>query len=207
MFLTEARTVATLDHPHIVPVYDVGRTESGDFFVVSKLVDGSDLARELKRHCLDIAESVRIVSSIAAALHHAHQKGLVHRDVKPANILRDGSGNAYLADFGIAQSDEQLGLGPEYVGTPAYMSPEQISGASHRLDGRSDIFSLGVVLYELLSGKRPFRSDSQLELQQQVVSMEAKPLRQINDRIPRSSGTDLLESTGEERQRSLRHRR
>lgn len=184
MFLTEARSVASLDHPHIVPVYDVGRTDTGDFFVVSKLIEGSDLTTALQSRRFSIEETVELVKSIALALHHAHQRGLVHRDVKPANILIDGSGKAYLADFGIALSDDNLGHGPEYVGTPAYMSPEQITGSSHRLDGRSDIFSLGVVLYELLTGKRPFRSDSQLELQKQISSMEAKPLRQIDDTIP-----------------------
>ena len=105
-------------------------------------------------------EAAELVAKIADALHHAHKTGLVHRDVKPANILIDESGKPFLADFGLALRDEDLRFGAKYVGTPQYSSPEQVRGESHRVDGRSDVFSLGVVLYELLSGRRPFQSGS-----------------------------------------------
>lgn len=183
-FLAEARTVAQLDHPCIVPVYDSGQANNGEYFVVSKLIDGSDLASQIKSNPPSWSEAVAIVASIAEALHYAHTQGLVHRDVKPANILIDRQGRAYLADFGIALRDEELGEGPQYIGTFGYMSPEQVSGQGHHVDGRSDVFSLGVVLYELLTGKRPFRSSDPVDLMEQISSMEAKPPRQINDAIP-----------------------
>ena len=183
-YLNEARALAKMDHPAIIPIYDVGTTSEYPCYVVSKLVEGTDLQVLQQAETVPVEQVVKIVSRIADALHYAHKKGLVHRDVKPANILVDQQGEAYLADFGIALKDDDIGEGPEYVGTPIYMSPEQVSGTSHRLDGRSDIFSLGVVLYELLTGRRPFRSDSDIELKEQISSMEAKPLRQINDSIP-----------------------
>jgi serine/threonine protein kinase len=185
-YVNEARILASMDHPHIVPVYDVGRTEEGFCYVVSKYVDGCDLATKIHDKRPGFPESAALIATIAEAIHYAHTRGLIHRDIKPANILIDTSGKAFVADFGLALKYEDFGKNPGLTGTPAYMSPEQAGDEETLLDGRSDIFSLGVVLYELLTGRRPFRAESYAELKRQIISMEPRPPRQIDESIPKA---------------------
>ena len=184
-YLAEARIVASLDHGNIVPVYDVGQTEDGLCYVVSKYIDGIDLACRQKDKPLSHHEAAQLVAVVAEALHHAHRKGVVHRDIKPSNLLLDCNGKPYVADFGLALKEQDLGKGPHFAGTLVYMSPEQARGEGHRVNGCSDIFSLGVVLYELLARRWPFWADSQEDLLERIISFEPRPPRQVDETIPR----------------------
>ena len=184
-YLDEARALARLDHPNIVPVYDVGRLQGGLCYIVSKYVDGSGLAARLRCGRMTWREAAGLVADLAGALHYAHTRGLVHRDVKPANILIDGDGRPCLVDFGLALKDDDYGRAGAFAGTPRYMSPEQARGEGHRVDGRSDIFSLGIVFYEAMTGRRPFRGETRAAVLDEIISAEARPPRQIDDTIPR----------------------
>jgi serine/threonine protein kinase len=137
-----------LDHPHIVPVYELGQSEEFPFFLVTKYVDGNSLAERLNlKQIGDPLAVAKLIATIAEALQHAHEQGLVHRDVTPGNILIDSQGQPHLADFGLVLREEDVGNDSGYAGTAAYMSPEQAGGEGHLVDGRSDIFSLGIVFY------------------------------------------------------------
>jgi serine/threonine protein kinase/formylglycine-generating enzyme required for sulfatase activity len=184
-YLSEARNVAGLDHPNIVTVHDVGGTPEFLLFVVSKYVEGSDLRQRLKGQRPPVLEAAELTAVVAETLHFAHRQGLVHRDIKPGNILLDKNSKPYVADFGVALREENVGRGPRFAGTPAYMSPEQARGEGHRVDGRSDIFSLGIVFYELLTGRRPFSGQTRDEVLEQITTLAARPLRQWDDSIPK----------------------
>ncbi len=185
LYLKEARTVARLEHPNIVPVFEVGGNGDYPIYIVSKFIEGMDLAAHIKRRPPSNQQAASWINDLSQALRMAHSVGIVHRDIKPQNILVDLQNRVFLVDFGLALRDDEVGKRLPMGGTPAYMSPEQAKGEGHRVDGRSDIFSLGVVLYELLARHRPFHGDSSLELFEQIIELDPKPLRQWNDAIDR----------------------
>jgi len=159
-FAREARSLAKLNHPGIVSVFDFGHTEDGVYYFIMEFVDGTDLRRVIEGGQLDPGEALAVVPQICEALQYAHEEGIVHRDIKPENILLDKKGRVKIADFGLAklldrpQSANTLTQAGQRMGTPHYMAPEQIEGA-HKVDHRADIYSLGVVFYEMLTGELP----------------------------------------------------
>lgn len=160
-FEREAKMIALLEHPAIVPVYDFGEQE-GQPYIVMRYMAGGSLAERLNQGPLSYEDTAQLVSRLAPALDVAHKRGIIHRDLKPGNILFDQYGNSYLSDFGIArlvQSGVTTMTGESIVGTPAYMSPEQIQG-DKSIDGRSDIYAMGVLIYQMLTGEAPYRADT-----------------------------------------------
>jgi tRNA A-37 threonylcarbamoyl transferase component Bud32 len=179
-FEREAKTIAMLEHPVIVPVYDVGEEDGQPYFVMRYMTGGS-LSERIKNGALSVAEAARIIDTIAPGLDDAHSKGIIHRDLKPGNILFYNHNKPYIADFGIAKfSQSQTNMtGSAIVGTPAYISPEQAQGEA--IDGRSDIYALGIIVYEMLSGQAPYHATTPMAV---VVKHITDPIPHILDVKP-----------------------
>lgn len=185
-FLAEAKALGRLDHPNIVRVYNVDEAE-GTVYIAMEFIEGESLTDVMQGKKFSPEEIAKIGATVADALDYAHQKGIVHRDVKPSNILIRPDGRLKITDFGIARIEDPTGhqqtQAGEILGTPAYMSPEQVE--SHPVDGRSDLFSLGIILYELSTGARPFKGESLAGIFNSIIKETPGQIPELNPAIPR----------------------
>jgi serine/threonine-protein kinase len=186
-FVQEVKSVALLDHPNIVPVFEFGEND-GRLFFSMPFVTGETLADRLKRGPLPIRSASRMMVKIAKAIQHAHREGVTHRDLKPGNILIDDERNPFVTDFGLAMPSRdslRITRTGAVIGTPAFMSPEQAGGKTKQIGPASDVYSLGGILYNAVTGQPPFSAPTAMEMMLKVLEQEPEPPRSINDRVPR----------------------
>src|SRR5437879_392209 len=190
-FLREAEAVAGLRHPNIVQVYEAGDVDGQSYFTM-ELVEGGSLAQQIQGVPQPVRKAAALAATLADAVHVAHQSGIVHRDLKPANILLTADGTPKVTDFGLArrlQGGGSLTLSGVPMGTPSYMAPEQAQGQRDAAGPAADVYALGAILYELLTGRPPFRAATAVETLQQVISQEPAPPSRLNNKVPRDLET------------------
>ena len=186
-FQNEAEAVALLDHPGIVPIYEIGEDDGQKYFSM-KLVRGGSLAERLATYKDDPKAASSLLAEVAEAVHHAHVRGILHRDLKPANILIDTEGHGQITDFGLAkrvEADAEMTASGAILGTPAYMAPEQATGRRGTITTATDVYGLGSVLYALLTGQAPFAGDSVVDTLTMVKEQPPAPPRKLNAKVPR----------------------
>jgi WD40 repeat protein len=187
-FRAEGEAIASLDHPHILPIYETGEIDATPFYSM-RLVSGGTLRECVADFHVQPRRSAKLIATVAHAVHHAHERGILHRDLKPGNILMDGAERTpFVSDFGLAKwlgRNNRLTIGPSALGTPHYIAPEQAAGASVDLTTAADVYSLGAILYELLTGRPPFIADTPLETLRLVIEAAPAPLRSLESNIPR----------------------
>jgi eukaryotic-like serine/threonine-protein kinase len=203
--LAEARAQALVDHPNVAKVYEVGQLDDGRAFIAMQFIDGEPL--DAVAPSLTVEQKVLLLKTVAEAVHAAHATGLIHRDLKPANILveslAEGGLRPYVLDFGIAREHDVGGLTRtgQILGTPGYMAPEQARGEVRTLDRRADIFSLGIILYEILGGERPFKGDSSIEVLLRTIDTDPAPLRRLPHHLPPDLDTITMKCLEKEPER------
>lgn len=194
-FKREVEVISQLEHPHILPIYEFGEAD-GMPYIAMRYLGGGSMAQMIRRGVPDLDELVRPMRQISQALDYAHLQGIIHRDLKPGNIMLDEGGNAYLSDFGIARVMGSDLTGSAIIGTPAYMSPEQANGIA--IDGRSDIYSLGVVLFELITGREPYQAETPMALLLKHLNEPMPPARDFREGISDSVEEVLAKSTAKD---------
>jgi serine/threonine-protein kinase len=185
-FRTEAEAAASLDHPNIVSIYEVGEQDGWNFFSMH-LVEGQTLTQALTAGPLPFERAGRLLATLARAIQHAHERGVLHRDLKPANILLDTAGTPYVADFGLAKFTQRPGnltLTQTVLGTPAYMSPEQAAGHVAETTTAADIYGLGAVMFEMLTGGPPFTGETPMAIARRVIEEEPRLPSSVNPAVP-----------------------
>ena len=193
-FHVEAEAAAILDHPAIVPIYEVGESNGQHFFSMG-FVDGQSLADKVAEGPLAPREAAQLTKKVVEAIAYAHSRGVIHRDLKPANVLLDGHGEPRVTDFGVAKNsvaDSSLTASGQILGTPAYMPPEQAAGQHDRVNESADVYSLGAMLYTLVTGRPPFQADNHFDTLVQVLEKEVAPPSLLNPKVDRDLETICL---------------
>ena len=207
-FLREAKAAASLSHPNIVPIHELS-VDKGRHFFTMDYIDGTPLDRILEKGPLPPYAACEILETVARAIQYAHEHGIIHRDLKPANIIIDRRGRPMITDFGLAVNlladvrSQRMTRAGAVMGTIPYIPPEQASGKVELIDARSDVYALGAVFYEMLTGRPPFQGDTQYELMRRVIHQEPIPPRKLNPRIHPDAETICLKCL--EKERNLRY--
>ncbi len=191
-FQAEAKAAARLRHSNIVHIHEVGQCHGQDFFAM-EYIDGQSLAERMRHGPIDVSAAVRLLATVARAVEHLHRQGIVHRDLKPSNILLDADGQPYVSDFGLAKifdAGAEATTTGVIAGTPCYMAPEQAMGRRAKIGPATDVYSLGAILYELLTGAPPFRAETPLDTLMEMLAGDPARPRSLNPHIPR--GLELI---------------
>ena len=202
-FRLEAEAAASLDHPCIVPIYEVGERDGQCYFSM-KFVEGGQLDEVVKHAPISIRQAVELIAKVARTVHYAHEHGILHRDIKPGNILLDAKGEPHLTDFGLArlvESESTVTRTLEVLGTPSYMAPEQAAGNNAKLTSTTDVYGLGAVLYQLLTGHPPFAGGTTYETIKLLLETEPRPPRLWNPKVDRDLSTICLKCLEKDPQR------